>query len=254
MYLELIPIYFTILLFGLVIGSFLNVCILRIPDGKTVVLERSHCMECGYQLSWYDMFPVFSWIMLRGKCRKCKQPISAQYPIIETLNGVLYLLICIVNGLNIYSLIYCLLTSALIVLSVIDWRIYEIPICNIKFILVLGILATAVDYQNWLEHMAGFLCVSIVLWIIYQISKGAAIGGGDVMLMGVAGLVLGWQSIIVAFLLGCIIGSVIHLVRMKIKGAGRVLAMGPYLSIGIFIAALWGKQFILWYIGTLGLN
>jgi leader peptidase (prepilin peptidase)/N-methyltransferase len=80
---ELIPIYIVIFLFGIVIGSFLNVCIFRIPNHETVVTERSHCMRCGYQLSWYDMVPVFSWLFLRGRCRKCKEPISPQYPIIE---------------------------------------------------------------------------------------------------------------------------------------------------------------------------
>ena len=85
---ELIPIYILIFAFGIVIGSFLNVCIYRIPQHETVVTERSHCMRCGYQLSWYDMVPVFSWLFLRGRCRKCKEPISPQYPIIEALNGI----------------------------------------------------------------------------------------------------------------------------------------------------------------------
>lgn len=101
--------------------------------------------------------------------------------------------------------------------------------------------------------MIGFLSVSILLWIIYQVSNGSAIGGGDVMLMAVAGLVIGWKNIILAFLLGCIAGSVIHIIRMKVSGANRVLAMGPYLSVGIFIAAIWGNRMISWYLSTLGL-
>lgn len=152
MYLELILIYITIFIFGITIGSFLNVCIYRIPEKKTVVTDRSHCMKCGYQLAWYDMFPVLSWLALGGKCRKCKEPISAQYPIIEALNGIFYTIIFMANGLNIHSVIYCLLTSALIVLSVIDWRTYEIPICIINFILVLGILETIIDHKNWINH------------------------------------------------------------------------------------------------------
>lgn len=90
---ELIPIYILIFAFGIVIGSFLNVCIYRIPQHETVVTERSHCMRCGYQLAWYDMVPVFSWLFLRGRCRKCKEPISPQYPIIEALNGILYIVV-----------------------------------------------------------------------------------------------------------------------------------------------------------------
>jgi leader peptidase (prepilin peptidase)/N-methyltransferase len=246
---ELIPIYIVIFLFGIVIGSFLNVCIFRIPNHETVVTERSHCMRCGYQLSWYDMVPVFSWLFLRGRCRKCKEPISPQYPIIEAANGMLYLLVFVVNGFSVQSILYCLLMSALLVLSVIDWRTYEIPIGINIFILCLGILQVITDYKNWMNYLAGFLCISILLELILLLSRGRAIGGGDVKLMAAAGLLLGWKQIILAFLLGCIIGSVIHLLRMKLSGADRVLAMGPYLSAGIAIAALWGTQMLDWYLG-----
>ena len=150
---ELIPVYILIFVFGIVIGSFLNVCIYRIPKKETVVSERSHCMKCGYQLAWYDMIPVFSWLCLRGKCRKCKEPISPQYPIVEAVNGVLYVVVFLVNGLNIESMIYCMLSSALIVLSVIDWRTYEIPLGINLFILVLGILHLLIDLKSWQKSM-----------------------------------------------------------------------------------------------------
>ena len=249
MYLELIPIYITIFLFGIVIGSFLNVCIFRIPNHETVVTERSHCMKCGYQLSWYDMVPVFSWLCLGGKCRKCKTPISPQYPIVEAVNGILYMVVFAVNGFSLESILYCLFVSALLVLSVIDWRIYEIPIGINVFILVLGILHTALDYKNWLMYVIGFFSVSLFLFLLLWISKGRAIGGGDVKLMAVAGLLLGWKLAILAFFIGCIVGSVIHLLRMRFSGADKMLAMGPYLSVGLFIAALWGNAMIGWYVG-----
>ena len=249
MYLELIPIYITIFLFGIVIGSFLNVCIFRIPNHETVVTERSHCMNCGYQLSWYDMVPVFSWLCLGGKCRKCKAPISPQYPIVEAVNGILYVVVFAVNGFSLESILYCLFVSALLVLSVIDWRTYEIPIGINIFILVLGILHTALDYSNWLLYVTGFFSVSLFLFLLLWISKGRAIGGGDVKLMAVAGLLLGWKLVILGFFIGCIVGSVIHLLRMRISGADKVLAMGPYLSVGLFIAALWGNSMIQWYVG-----
>ena len=249
MYLELIPIYITIFLFGIVIGSFLNVCIFRIPNHETVVTERSHCMNCGYQLSWYDMVPVFSWLCLGGKCRKCKTPISPQYPIVEAVNGILYMVVFAVNGFSLESILYCLFVSALLVLSVIDWRTYEIPIGINIFILVLGILHTALDYSNWLTYVVGFFSVSLFLFLLLWISKGRAIGGGDVKLMAVAGLLLGWKLAVLAFFIGCIVGSVIHLLRMKLSGADKVLAMGPYLSVGLFIAALWGNAMIGWYLG-----
>ena len=184
---DLIPIYILIFAFGIVIGSFLNVCIYRIPQHETVVTERSHCMKCGYQLAWYDMVPVFSWLFLRGRCRKCKAPISPQYPIVEALNGIMYVIIFAVNGLEISSIIYCLLTSALIVLSVIDWRTYEIPFGINIFILVLGILHVFIDHDNWSEYVIGFFCVSVFLEILLLLSGGRAIGGGDVKLMACAG-------------------------------------------------------------------
>ena len=248
---ELIPIYILIFTFGIVIGSFLNVCIYRIPMHETVVTERSHCMRCGYQLSWYDMIPVFSWLCLGGKCRKCKEPISPQYPIVEATNGVLYLLIFAVCGFELDSIIYCLMASALLVLSVIDWRTYEIPIGINIFILVLGILHIVIDYQNWLDYVIGFFSISIVLLILFYVSGGRAIGGGDVKLMAAAGVVIGWKLIILAFFIGCIVGSVIHLIRMKLSGADKVLAMGPYLAVGIMIATLWGEKLISWYVSMM---
>lgn len=250
---ELISIYIFIFIFGTVIGSFLNVCILRIPEHKTIVTERSHCMNCGYQLSWYDMVPVASWMILRGRCRKCKAPISPQYPMIEAVNGVLYLLVFAVHGLNVESILYCMMTSALLVLAVIDWRTFEIPIGINIFILVVGILHIATDYANWLDYVIGFFAVSVILEIILIASKGRAIGGGDVKLMAAAGLVLGWKKILLALAAGCVLGSVIHVIRMKISGADKVLAMGPYLSAGIFLSSLWGEAFLHWYLGTMGL-
>ena len=123
--------------FGLAVGSFLNVCIYRIPKGTFFTEKHSYCPKCVQPLKWYYMVPVFSWLFLRGRCRKCKEPISPQYPIIEALIGILYIVVFAVNGLELTSIIYCFLTSALIVLSVIDWRTYEIPLGINIFILVL---------------------------------------------------------------------------------------------------------------------
>ena len=243
--------YLIIFLYGIVIGSFLNVCIYRIPLGESIAKERSHCMSCGYQLRWFDLVPLFSWLALGGKCRKCKAPISPQYPIIEAVNGVLYVLIFAVNGLNIVSILYCLMASALLALSVIDFRTYEIPFGFNVFIAVLGLVRLATDFGNWSEYVIGFFAVSVLLEVILLVSGGRAIGGGDVKLMAAAGLLLGWKLIILAFFIGCILGSVIHIIRMKVSQAEHVLAMGPYLSAGVLISALWGTQFINWYFGLL---
>lgn len=260
---ELVPIVLPIVfLYGIVIGSFLNVCIYRIPLGESVAKERSHCMHCGHQLSWYELIPIVSWLALRGKCRKCKAKISVQYPLVEALNGILYVLIYYVHGFaamnpkvavdSVMSLIesgiYCLMASALIVLSVIDERTGEIPVGINIFLLVLGIAEVMLMRDAWLSHVVGMLVVSGFLEIVFLLSKGKAIGGGDIKLMAAAGLILGWEKIILAFGIGCILGSVIHLARMKLTKTDHVLAFGPYLSAGILIAAVWGTQMIQFYI------
>jgi len=215
------------------------------------VKTRSHCMSCGYQLEWYDLIPIFSWLTLGGKCRKCKSKISAQYPLIELLNGILWLLSFLFYDLSITTLLYCGLFSSLIALSVIDFRTYEIPVGFNIFILVLGTIRVITDYRSWPEYIIGLVSVSVPLLLIFYATKGRGIGGGDVNLMGAAGLLLGWKLIVLAFFLGCLLGSIIHIARMKISGESHVLAMGPYLSAGIVIACFAGERLISGYFGYL---
>lgn len=245
--------YIIIFLYGIVIGSFINVCIYRIPLKEDIVKERSHCMSCGHVLQWYELIPIFSYLVQKGKCRNCGTKLSVQYPLIEGTNGVLYVLIAVINGFNVDSLLYCLLISALIALSVIDWRTYEIPIGINVFILALGLIMTALHYEDWLNHVIGFFAVSIFIYIIILATKGRGMGGGDMKLMAVTGLMLGWKEIILSFILGCILGSVIHVIRMKVSKAEHTLAFGPYLSLGILITVLFGQQILNWYLGLLGL-
>ena len=247
-----ILLYIIVFLYGIVIGSFLNVLIYRVPKKENIAVTRSHCMSCGYQLRWYDLIPLFSFMALGGKCRKCKAKISVQYPLIEGLNGVLYLAVVFKYGWSVESLLYCLLFSALITLSVIDFRTYEIPIGFNLFILTLGLIRLVTDLSNWLEYAIGLVAVSFVLYVIYRVSKGAAIGGGDVRLMAATGLLLGWKLNILGFVLGCILGSVIHIIRMRLTKADHVLAMGPYLALGTAIAVMWGNEFLGWYLGVMG--
>ncbi len=212
---------------------------------------RSHCMNCGYQLEWYDLVPLFSWIFLGGRCRKCRTRISVQYPLIELLNGIMYLVTFVLFGLDITTLLYCGLFSALIALSVIDFRTYEIPVGFNVFILLLGIIRVVTDLNNWSEYVIGLVAVSVPLLLIFYATKGRGIGGGDVKLMGAVGLLIGWKLVVLAFFLGCLLGSVIHIARMKISGESHVLAMGPYLSAGIVIAVFAGERMIAAYIGYL---
>ncbi len=212
---------------------------------------RSHCMNCGYQLEWYDLVPLFSWIFLGGRCRKCRTRISVQYPLIELLNGIMYLATFVLFGLDITTLLYCGLFSALIALSVIDFRTYEIPVGFNVFVLLLGIIRVVTDLNNWSEYVIGLVAVSVPLLLIFYATKGRGIGGGDVKLMGAVGLLIGWKLVVLAFFLGCLLGSVIHIARMKISGESHVLAMGPYLSAGIAIAVFAGERMISAYIGYL---
>lgn len=242
-----ILLYIIILLYGMIFGSFLNVCICRIPN-KDDILSRSHCMKCGYKLAWYDLVPVFSYLFLKGRCRKCGSKISIQYPLVELINGVLWVLIFLHYGFQLNSVMYCVLISILIVISVIDFRTYEIPPVLNGIIGVLGIIQVIINKDNWLNYVIGFFSVSVFLLILYYVSKGRAIGGGDVKLMAVAGLVLGWQITWFSFVVGCLLGSIIHSIRMKVSKEGSMLAMGPYLAGGILCGLLCGEQFIQWYI------
>ena len=236
-------------LFGLIIGSFLNVLILRIPAGQSIVTAPSHCLSCGKRLKWYELIPLFSWIFLRGRCSGCKKPISAQYPLIEAATGIAFVLIYVRFGFSLETLFYCSMTSALLALSVIDFRTFEIPDGFSVFLLAVGAVRVATDLSNWLLYAIGFFAVSLLLLIILLASGGRGVGGGDVKLMAVCGLILGWKLILLAFVIGCILGSVIHLIRMAVKGEGSTLALGPYLSAGVFAAVLWGGYIINWYLG-----
>lgn len=236
------------IIYGILIGSFLNVCIYRIPKKENIVVVNSHCMSCGKQIKWYDLVPLVSFLLLRGKCRYCKTKLSWQYPIIEALNGILYGIIVLANGFNVTSILYCLATSALLALSVIDWRTYEIPVSFNIFIGILGIIRLAFDLQHWYDYVIGFVSVSGFLLLILVVTKGRGMGGGDVKLMAVAGLLVGWKLIILSLGLGCVLGSVIHIILMRVKDKDRVLAFGPYLSIGIFISMVCGNQLIEWYL------
>lgn len=243
-----ILVYPLVFLYGILVGSFLNVCIYRIPKHESIVTVPSHCMSCGYGLKWYDLVPVFSWLCLRGRCRKCKAPISVQYPLIEAANGMLWLLIIFLRGLNVEGILYCLLASALLVLSIIDFRTYEIPFGINVFIAVLGLVRLFTDLKHWYLYVVGFFLVSGIFLLVLWVTKGKGIGGGDVKLMAAAGLLLGAPKIFLAMLIGCLLAVVVHPLRMKLSGEGHNLAFGPYLAAGILVSALAGEPVIAWYL------
>ena len=233
--------------FGVCVGSFLNVCILRIPAGESVVTGPSHCMSCGGRLRWWEMIPLLSWLCLRGRCARCGAPISPQYPLIEAANGALWLLAYLTLNAPWDALLGALLASALLTASVIDARTREIPPSTTIAMAVLGALRLCLDLSAWPDRLLGLLVVGGVLALLFLLSGGSAIGGGDVKLMAACGLFLGLGCALLAFLLACLLGSVIHLARMRLCGAGRDLALGPYLAAGVLIALYWGPALLAWY-------
>lgn len=250
-----IILYLIIFLYGIVIGSFLNVLIYRIPIKENIATDRSHCTKCGAVIKWYDLVPLFSYIFLRGRCRNCDAKISIQYPLIEAFNGFGYVLIFAIKGFSWQSILFCITYSILIVISFIDFRTYEIPFALNIVIAVLGVINIMLDNENLSEYLIGFCSVSGFMFIVLLTGRAVkgidAFGGGDIKLMAAAGLLLGWKNIILAFLIGCILGAVIHSIRMKVSGQEHVLAFGPYLCAGILIAMMYGDTLISWYIGLL---
>ena len=242
-------------MFGAIFASFITCTAWRVVRGEDWMLGHSHCDTCGHELSTADLFPIISYIALKGKCRYCGTKLSWQYPMVEFANGLGYAMIVFANEMGnvneiITSILYCLCFSALLSLSVIDWRTYEIPVAFNVFIGVLGIIKLLTDLSHWYEYVIGAICVSGFLYLLYLITKGRGIGGGDIKLMAAAGLLIGWKLIILSLGLGCVIGSIIHIILMKVQDKDRVLAFGPYLSIGIFISMLCGNQIIDWYINS----
>lgn len=187
-----------------------------------------------------------------GICRILQEKMKTIcYLSVMVLNGILYVLVFSIYQWTYLSVIYCLSASALIVLSVVDYKIYEIP-SNLNLLLgFLGVVRLVMDISNIWTYLLGFGSVSFLLFLIYYFTKGKGIGGGDIKLMAAAGLLIGFPKIVLAFILGCILGSILHILRMKIRNEGSILAFGPYLSAGIVIAMLYGEQLIRWYLNLL---
>lgn len=247
--------------YGLFVGSFLNVCIYRIPLKESIVTTSSHCTSCSHKLAWYDLFPLFSYLFLGGKCRYCKAHISAQYPFVEALNAIIwfsstwlvfYNLNYSINLQGIITcIIYCLFFSALIVLSGIDIK-YQVVHDRVNiFIFILGVILLITDYTNWASHLIGFFAVSLPLFIL-MIFGG--MGGGDVKLYAAAGFLMGWKVALISLVLACFIGSVFGLViaipYWAKKTKPPAIPFVPYIAAGMFISVFWSDWLINWYITT----
>lgn len=171
-------------------------------------------------------------------------------PVFEGINGILYSIIFTVNGKNAMSAIYCLMASILFLMAIIDEYTYEIPFLINVFLGILGIIATVLDREQLKSHLAGAILVSGILFILYCVTGGVGIGGGDIKLMAASGLLIGWRKIILALFIGCISGLLIQGIRMiwmRKRNLHHMFAMGPYLAVGIFVAAIWGEKWEMFF-------
>lgn len=250
-----------VFLFGICIGSFLNVVIIRLPRHESLIKRSSHCMTCGAKIRARDLVPVFSWLFLKGKCHSCGEKISSRYPIVESLNGIMYVLTFAVLDINADSIITCILLSLLIIVGFMDWDTMEIDLIIVGLIFLLSVPAAILTNKvSFLHHIIGAFAISLPFYIIGEISRifikkktgedYRAIELGDTVLMFAAGALLGTKAIIVSALFGIVIAAVAGLINKYVTGSSK-FAFGPYLSIGIAIGALWGNGIGDWYIKLL---
>ena len=251
-----------IFLLGLIIGSFLNVCICRLPKRISIVASRSACPACGTTLKPRDLVPVLSYLFLGGRCRYCKAKISVQYPLVEALTGALYVLLYVRFGLVWPLSVYLALVSLLIAISAIDISHMEIPDGLVIAGLVVGGAQLAASiftpyFGAWYSYVIGFFAgglplLLIALFCTYALKKDA-IGGGDIKLMAFCGLVIGRKLVITAYLIGIVAGAIFGLLLMalsKRKGSDAI-PFGPFLSLGVVLSLFFGDVLIDWYLGLL---
>lgn len=266
-----------IFLMGLFIGSFLNVCIYRIPEGKSIAVPPSSCMKCGARIKWYDLIPVVSYLALKGRCRNCGEKISPRYMLVELLTGVLFLVCFMVFGLTGQFFAFAVLTGILITITFTDIDSQIIPDSVMIFALIAGIVFVLLGFvpesatlkENALAALLGLVCGAGPLIIINLLSlaiiKKAGIGGGDIKLMGVAGIFLGMTKTISALVIGIVIGGVFSIFALRKKRMQEEkndreteqgedekfheTPFGPYLAAGIFISMLFGQRIVEWYLG-----
>lgn len=240
--------------YGLLIGSFLNVCIYRIPREENIAFPSSHCPNCNTNLKWYDNIPLLSYIILKGKCRYCDTNISSQYPMIELLNAIIYLLLFYKFNLSIDFIFYALIASTLIVVTIIDLKEMIIPDSLVITLLVLSILHKATNYIihktpiNIIDSLGALLIAGGIFLLIVILSRGG-MGGGDVTLIGALGFILGIKYITLTIFLSFVLGGLISvfLLATKLKTRKDPVPFGPFIVLGFMITLFWGEGLIEWY-------
>lgn len=250
---ELLPLVGLAIL-GLAVGSFLNVCIHRLPRKASIVQPPSSCPNCGYMLRWIDNIPVVSYAMLGGRCRKCRQSISIRYPIIEVVTMAVFVLHYFVLGLDIILVPRLLFASILIVLFAIDLEHHLLPNVITLPGIVVGLAFSAMLPPGLLNALFGVLAGGGILWLIgeayYRYSGQEGMGGGDVKMLAMIGAFLGWKLVILTLVLSSFLGAIIGVLVIAARRGGmkHALPYGTFLSLAALTASLVGSQVVDWYL------
>ncbi len=241
--------------FGLIIGSFLNVVIYRLPLGQSVVFPPSACPSCGKRLGALDNIPVLSWVMLGGRCRQCGAPISMQYPLVELCTGLLFVLITWLTPVGPLLVARLLLVTILVVLFGIDYHHQILPNVITLPGIVIGFLFSLVGPPGWMDSLIGILLGGGVLYGIaaayYAVRKEEGLGMGDVKMLAMIGAFLGWKAVLVTLVLSSFAGALVGVGLMAFsRGTMRLaLPFGTFLSLGALAAMLFGEPLVTWYAG-----
>ncbi|HPD20123.1 MAG: prepilin peptidase [Desulfomonilia bacterium] len=242
---------------GLFIGSFLNVCIHRIPREESIVFPSSRCPGCGAKIKPWDNIPVLSYLILRGKCRSCKEKISIRYPLVETLSALLALAMLYRFGLNASFAVYYAWACALLVITFIDLDHQIIPDSLSIGGIVVGLALVwwmPVSYKDAFIGLglgAGLLVA--VIYGYYFLTGKQGMGGGDVKLLGMIGVFTGWQGVLFTIFTGSLLGSLVGIpwALLQKKNMQTAIPFGPFLALGALLYVLFGEMIITWYFGIL---
>lgn len=245
-----------VIVLGLVIGSFLNVCIYRLQKNESISKPRSHCPNCKHQLKVWENIPVISYLLLRGKCSNCNIRISLKYPLVEMLTALVFSIIYYYFDISIETFLLMMFFSIVIIITFIDIDVQLIP-NNLLIISILPIIAFILINQSnsYLNHINGAVLLALLFLIIGYVGKLIykvdSMGMGDVKYAGVIGLLLGWEKGILAFVIAFFSAAAIIVIMSMYKKLSRKqrIPFGPFLSIGCFVAFFWGAEIMNWYLG-----
>jgi leader peptidase (prepilin peptidase)/N-methyltransferase len=240
---------------GACFGSFANVLIYRIPKGESVVLPGSRCQSCGVPIRWFDNIPIFSWFLLRGKCRKCKASYSIRYALVELITATLFLFLFLRLGLSWTLLEYFIFTVMAVSASGIDLDHMILPDVFTLSGLGIALLGSLINPERqFLDSLLGFLAGGGFLWSVaygyYLLRKEEGMGGGDIKLLAWIGALLGWKSIPFIILSSSLVGALFGLILMiqSKKGLKLAIPFGPYLVFGAYLFIFGGEELAQWYI------